>query len=227
MRIDGNTGYVGLGTTSPQERLELFGHLRIDNGTGNGNYIYFHENGTPQWTIKNKPWGTCQFTIYDEVGSRTSLGIEPVTGNVGIGTTEPDARLHVGGDAKISQTLTVEGNMVIEGAVTGSIGPGNGAPIARPAYDSGWWEIMEGMEIEFVHGIGGNIDNYVVDLQFKETATSYYGIHNKNMGSFWHSVAETQIGAHWFDLTTSSVKVARYHSSDRCDEVRVRIWVYN
>jgi hypothetical protein len=116
-------------------------------------------------------------------------------GNIGIGTNSPGARLEVNGDLKVT------------GAYKGNIGPNNGAPFPRPAYDSGW---IDGIFMDYVtiyHNIGGDPNNYVVHSQ--DTGPEYEGICNKTM---------------WQNLTSTSIQV-RTNFTD--GQVRVRIWVYN
>jgi hypothetical protein len=93
MRLQGTTGNVGIGTTSPTRKLDILagsgvtplatvgpnGYMLIDN-TGAG-YNYFQANVLQQFQ------GTSNNPIM------TILG----TGNVGIGTTTPDAQLAVNG----------------------------------------------------------------------------------------------------------------------------------
>jgi hypothetical protein len=110
---------------------------------------------------------------------------------------------------------------VVTGAYRGNIGPNNGAPFPRPAYDSGWQAVSAGGTITLTHGLGGDADNYVVDLQFKNASgrhNLYYG-HDYTIGLFR--------GAAWSELTSSQIKVTRLSNDTDSPEVRVRIWVYN
>jgi hypothetical protein len=133
-----------------------------------------------------------------------------VSGNVGIGTESPTAKLEVNGDLKVT------------GAYKGNIGPNNGAPFPRPAYDSGWVSINAGEQIMLTHNIGGNVDNYVVDMQAKTHAGS---IHNFAFGS--DTDGDDYWGFFYLNLTNSCVKICRGYSDIECPYVRVRIWVYN
>ena len=60
------------------------------------------------------------------------------------------------------------------------IGPAGGAPYPRPAYDSGWQPIAKGGQVVLNHNLGGNRDNYVVDLQFKNISGE---VHNYLYGA--------------------------------------------
>lgn len=136
-------------------------------------------------------------------------------GNVGIGTTNPDAKLEVNGDLKVT------------GAYKGDIGPNNGAPFPRPAYDSGLVTIAQGTSVTFTHDIGGNVDNYVVDMQFYVlSGAATYGIHNRGLGTSEFD-SSTFVGAYWRSLTTSDIVVTREADDYYVREVRIRIWVYN
>ncbi len=91
-----------------------------------------------------------------------------------------------------------------------------------PNYDSGWVAIGKGTTITLTHGLGGNRDNYVVDLTFKRMATD--NIHNYVYGL--NSVWPGMQGAAWSALTANQIKVRRGDSDLYVDSVRVRIWVY-
>lgn len=124
-------------------------------------------------------------------------------GNVGIGTTSPGAKLEVNGDLKVT------------GAYKGNLGPNNGAPFPRPAYDSGW---VDGCDCEvwinwitLFHNIGGNVDDYVVKAEaIYLGGGGLIGIHN--------------CFVIYSNITTSSIDVCSEMSPNK---LRVRIWVYN
>lgn len=98
MRIQGSTGNVGIGTSSPTAKLEVVGNintrglyfydggnsgtLRIDNSYGGGIDYHADQNGHRFFTWVSGIGWVQHFTITD-------------AGNVGIGTTSPAALLHV------------------------------------------------------------------------------------------------------------------------------------
>ena len=67
------------------------------------------------------------------------------------------------------------------------------------------------------------MDNYVVDLQFKETVI--IGVNSIGYGRFYYEGG--WYGASYYDLTTTSITVIRATNDWYAPEVRVRIWVYN
>jgi len=122
-----------------------------------------------------------------------------------------------------------EGDLYITGAYRGNLGPNGGGAFPRPAYDSGWRSIGAGDSIWLPHLIGGNPDNYVVDLQFQG---SYFGRHQYRYGTdkwmyteltFW---IERTKGAFWHGLTHEGIMVSRESDDDQINQIRLRIWVY-
>jgi len=108
-----------------------------------------------------------------------------------------------------------EGDLVVDGndaAFRGTIGPNNGAPFPRPAYDSGWVLPPE-LPFVFTHNIGTPVDNYVVDVQAKRPADYGSGISND--------------GPYWQNLTIENVTIGDGWWYTRGGQIRVRIWVYN
>jgi hypothetical protein len=92
-------GNVGIGTTDPNYKLDvngdinLYGALKIDRF----NLLTVDDQGT---TIRYPAESNSPFRI------QTDLGVDKVVvnpaGNVGIGTTDPQAKLHVEGDLKFA-----------------------------------------------------------------------------------------------------------------------------
>jgi len=95
------------------------------------------------------------------------------------------------------------------------------AAFPRPAYDSGWVSVSAGHTVELTHNLGGDVDNYVVDLSFKHPTE---GVHQFGYGGDVTSGAF--YGSFWRNLTTSSITVERATNDLDCPQVRVRIWLY-
>ncbi len=141
MRIQGNNGYVGIGTASPDEILTIdngssdaYVHLKsdgyaffnADGGTGNSG-ITFQNSGITKalvfWDVTDK---MLEFSSGD---LHAPAMVIDTTGNVGIGTTSPDAKLEVTQSAwedivKIGATFTSNRLILSSGNAWASISAG-------------------------------------------------------------------------------------------------------
>ena len=87
------------------------------------------------------------------------------------------------------------------------------------AWDSGWQPVSIGGTIILTHGLGGNSDDYFVDLQFKDVNDGF----EKNINSYgmrWFTY-----GAYYSNLNSSTVAVTRGTEDVYADYVRLRIWI--
>ncbi len=113
-QIDGDTlyaippGNVGIGTSSPQAKLDISGTIRINDGSqGDGFVLTSDPNGLASWKpIKQKQ-------LFQQVGTN----IKFTGGNVGFGTSNPTATLDVQGSFRLNDgsqgngyVLTSDGN---------------------------------------------------------------------------------------------------------------------
>ncbi|GAB4311468.1 MAG: hypothetical protein Kow0059_01520 [Candidatus Sumerlaeia bacterium] len=105
------------------------------------------------------------------------------------------------------------------------------APFARlrlwkttaPDFDSGWRTIAPDDFLRLTHNLGGDADQYVVDLRFQDTAPdAMIGYHNIGEGGDMTQGAAA--GAHWRNLNATNIEVYRLPQDTLCDRVRVRIW---
>jgi hypothetical protein len=123
LRPEGN---VGIGTTSPNNILHVSSagsdtYVRIGNNAGYDAGLYF--NTSTDWTIGTDTSNSNAFTI----GNGSSVGTSPkiviqTGGNVGIGETSPDDKLHVsGGNIRIYSTNNAN-HLIIKNNATGTSG---------------------------------------------------------------------------------------------------------
>ncbi len=146
-------------------------------------------------------------------------GIGATAGVVGAASRGPG--LHGRGTVAV----LAEGDIDARGALRGRIGSSrgsDGAPFPRPAFDSGWISIADGSTTTLTHDIGGDAEDYVIDLRFR---SSTLGLHGKALGGDSRNTTGTNDGAYWRNLTGSTVRITRLTNDTRAPEIRMRIWV--
>ncbi len=105
------SGNVGIGTTSPTSKVHVVGSDERTNLVVESNSATFgpelrlnSTGGGHEWRIvsgsASNPYGAGSFELWDQTESASRFGIT-ATGNVGIGTTNPTAKLDVAGTVKI------------------------------------------------------------------------------------------------------------------------------
>lgn len=105
-------GNLGVGTTGPQAKVHVSSaepQLRFDS-TGNRTTVQVGKGGALQWDfgVGTGAASNNDFWFGDFSGFR--LVLQKGTGNVGVGTTNPGARLEVNGDIAISGKHAFRGN---------------------------------------------------------------------------------------------------------------------
>jgi hypothetical protein len=99
-----SNGNVGIGTTSPATKLHVMGTIKL------GGYSFIGEDlsDLDSLTIASDHTESIHFAHYNSsTGTYTTNMIIDNSGNVGIGTTSPGAKLDVAGTVNIQNTLNV------------------------------------------------------------------------------------------------------------------------
>jgi hypothetical protein len=91
-------------------------------------------------------------------------------------------------------------------------------PPTAPDYDSGWLNMQQGQTITFSHNLGITSTDLTVGLWFSGTAR---GIHHYGFGGLAVDGPQYLLGAHWHNLTDSSVQVTRHDNDTDVEQVRV------
>ena len=99
MRVNYN-GNVGIGTTSPSEKLGVFGNIRLENGAQRNIIGPTNEN----LGIFANPNGADEGILFSTDNGTTTEMIILNGGNVGIGKTNPSVKLHIGPGTAPSST---------------------------------------------------------------------------------------------------------------------------
>jgi hypothetical protein len=155
-------GNVGIGTTSPYLKLNVTGSYSNAPtlGTASGSMLIANADGSygMMHGVSASGWGWIQTQRVDGTGTAYNLILQPSGGNVGIGTSSPDQRLHVlkdggGGDSaqlvKITDSSTINSvgpfsliigadnhyalspGMVLTGTNSISLGVGDGSDLSN------------------------------------------------------------------------------------------------
>jgi hypothetical protein len=145
-------GNVGIGTSSPGEKLDVYGAIRtsygIYNVTANGGYFDVTA-GSVRVLASGPNTSTAGTLKLGVMSSNASVYDEALTvdnqGNVGIGTASPAHQLDVAGDGNFSGALYANGAQVYPGVFTGDTGSGGtaGAVPAPAAGDAAAGKILK------------------------------------------------------------------------------------
>jgi len=89
------TGNVGIGTPSPRTPLDVFGSVSVERALDQLGGINWYEAGTNQWIFPFfRGWQSDNLIVRDEAGGRDTMTFQALTGNVGIGNSDPGYPLH-------------------------------------------------------------------------------------------------------------------------------------
>ena len=92
--VDSSTNRIGIGTTNPQEELDLRGDMRLDSAGNTDRSIYFRNQSS---VAKVRSDAALQFDVGVSSSPTAAMYIEEDTRDVGIGITSPTSKLHIYG----------------------------------------------------------------------------------------------------------------------------------
>jgi len=111
-------GKVGIGTSDPKDNLHVYGSngafVRIDGNTGISG-LSITEADSARWILFYRTWQSNNLIVRDEVGNLDAMTFQSGTGNVGVGTSTPGAKLDV---------TTSSGGSAVRGTATAATGWG-------------------------------------------------------------------------------------------------------
>ena len=110
----------------------------IDDAASRKQVLHLYEtfdDSNPAWALSMNPRTVVSdpstarsgFSIDGRTGI-SRLFIDDASGNIGIGTVEPEARLHIAGDARVNGTFRLGGELRVDGAV--HVAPGSSVHVA-------------------------------------------------------------------------------------------------
>ncbi len=132
------SGNIGVGTINPFTSIHARGtnpYLTLESTTDQG-AGYWSKNTIQQWyfgLLDNM--GITRFSLYDNTANKEQLTILSNSGNVGIGTGVPTAKLHVAGDVKVDGNIAAKYQDVAEWVRTATALP-PGTVVAIDTQDS-------------------------------------------------------------------------------------------
>jgi len=99
-----------------------------------------------------------------------------------------------------------------------------------PDYSSGWVSLAQDVAQTLTHDLGGDIDDYMVDLQYR--GSDFSGVNQRYYGGVDFGdnppsgmSEDDRVGAYWRGLTTSTITVYRRADDTYAEQICIRIWV--
>jgi hypothetical protein len=211
-----NGGNVGIGTTSPGAQLEIGGgsesdrQFEVTNTGNNAALAVYKANGATGYDVDSDSGyileiGTRDGTGHESLYTRGKTILAATTGNVGIGVTDPAAKLEVNGQIKIDTALNGDNSMYVHNTYAGGYGPvfyGGGAASAQFQFKVGNYAGTQSFLIDAGGNFTGSATSDISDERLKENITtitdSLTKINALKGRTFnWKSEAEMPSGLHY------------------------------
>ena len=185
------------------------------------------DDGVKGWSGNNAKSGVFGFS---QTGTGVTGRSEGADGVVGVTTSSNagSAGVHARNEGT-GPAIFSEGNLYVTGDFSGNIGPSNGAPFPKPAFDSGWVSTGEGAI--FTLGVSQYLpaseysnQNFVIDMQTKYTSgyISNAGVTPWDPGL----MGDPGRGSDYKILSNNDIEVTVHYNEQYVDWVRIRVWYY-
>ncbi len=213
-----STGNVGIGTITPDQKLQVQGNIRIP---AQGKIVFGSAGATPSDYLELYDINASGSLLKLVQDNNTRFVVQGVTGNVGIGVTGPTAKLHVSGNTKltggtfgVSTDASVGGTGGFSYSFRDAVGINNPNSLSAPSVSGyvmsvgrstssgvGGGIYVEG-ESRFVRGLAGDI-KFVAYGGTSQTGSPTHILGTDANGLVVKSTAGSSIGP-WLPLAAGS-----------------------
>jgi hypothetical protein len=173
-----SSGSVGIGTTSPDEKLEVYqGNIKLGTATNTTSKLIFERSNANRAEIYVNSLNALQL----DVASSERMRIDS-SGNVGIGTTSPSAKLHVSGTVANNREFQVGNDYLVVTGSNGNVGIGTTSP-------SNTLHVSSSAAAIRISSIAGGANLYLDNLSGNNSrvrynsSTGYFALRDDNASS--------------------------------------------
>ena len=165
MRID-TSGNVGIGTTSPGDKLEVDEGFITATGASTSHGFRLERDGLNTYSLRHLDGG---FTVYNDTDARKEMSFDGA-GNIGIGTNSPASLLHVAGTVQVG--VDDRGHdVVFHGATSGKKLTWDESADGLYFADDTYLRLGDGGDVKMWHnGTDSYMMNLVGDLHLLQSA---------------------------------------------------------